>query len=82
MAQLLDDLRAAFEDRGFTVEDVTRNRRQVRVTLLEADAPATELRSVPADVAGEDAVMGVNVTTEPIEGSNEVRTVVAFRHRP
>ena len=81
MEQLLDDLRAAFEERDFTVEDVSRNRRQVRIALLAADAPATELRSVPVDVAGEDAVMGVNVTTETVEGTDDVRTVVTFRHR-
>ncbi|QGN08096.1 hypothetical protein Hrd1104_12855 [Halorhabdus sp. CBA1104] len=82
MDELLATLKAAFEEQDYTVEDVSTNRQQVRVALREADAAATELRSIPADVAGEDAVMGVDVTTESIEGGEEVRTVVTFRHRP
>ena len=82
MEELLSDLQTAFEDQGYTVEDVSTNRQQVRIVLREADAAATEGRSIPADVAGEDAVMGVDVTTESVEGSDEVRTVVTFRHRP
>jgi hypothetical protein len=82
MDELQPALRTAFEEQGYTVEDVSTNRQQVRIALREADAAATEVRSIPADVAGEDAVMGVNVTTESVEGGDEVRTVVTFRHRP
>lgn len=82
MDELLAALRAAFEEQGYTVEDVSTNRQQVRIALREGDAAATEVRSIPADVVGEDAVMGVNVTTESVEGGDEVQTVVTFRHRP
>ncbi|WP_181687340.1 hypothetical protein [Halorhabdus salina] len=81
MEELLTNLRTAFEAQGYTVEDVSTNRKQVRIALREDDAQATEIRPIPAEVAGEDAVMGVNVTTESVEGGEDVRTVVTFRDR-
>lgn len=80
MSDLLEELQSAFEARGYTVGEAGRNRGRVRIELLEADAPAAELRSATEEVAGEDGVMGLNVTTESTDGKG-VRTVVSFRER-
>jgi hypothetical protein len=80
MSELLDDLRSAFEGTKYTVADVTRNRGQVRIELLDDDAEADALREVIDTVVDLDSVFGPNVTTESTEGQG-VRTVVTFRLR-
>lgn len=81
MSELPDDLRAAFENRGYDVGSASENRDQLRVTILEGGAPADELRSIVHDVVGEERVRGVNVSTETLEGQDVVSTVVSVRTR-
>ncbi|MFT4883726.1 MAG: hypothetical protein ACI8U4_001237 [Natronomonas sp.] len=80
MSDLSDELRSAFEGTKYTVADVSQNRGQVRIELLEADAEADALREVIDTVVDLDDVFGPNVTTESTEGQG-VRTVVTFRQR-
>jgi len=77
----LQTLRAAFEDGGYEVGDVSRNRNQIRVVLLEEGAPAENLRSITYGVVDEEAVFGLNITTESVDGHDGMNTVVTFRSR-
>lgn len=79
--QQLEDLRTAFEEAGYDVADVTRNRRQVRVEILDDEASGEALREITYDVVDEDDVLGLNVSTETAEGQDGVTTVVSFRYR-
>jgi len=81
MSELHDELRAAFEEAGFEVDDVQQNRSRVRVTVLTDDADAETLRSVVRETVGEDGVLGLDVTTDAPEDQDDVVTVVSFRHR-
>ena len=74
-------LREVFEDAGYDVGEVTRNRRQVRVVLHTEGANADDLRSITYDVVDEDDVLGLDVTTESVEGQDRMATVVTFRSR-
>ncbi|WP_290819530.1 hypothetical protein [Halovivax sp.] len=80
MSELRDELRAAYEDAGYDVGEVTENRDTVRVVLLE-EAGAEDVRSIAADVLGEEPSFGVNVTTESVDGHDGTSTVVSFRNR-
>ena len=80
MTELQAELRAAYEDAGYEVSDVTNNRGLVRVVLAEA-AGAEVVRPIATDVVGDDGALGLNVTTESAEGHDGVSTVVSFRHR-
>ena len=80
MSDITDELRAAYEDDGFDVGEVTTNRETVRVVLLE-EAGADAVRSTVTDVLGEEPPLGVNVTTESVDGHDGMNTVVSFRHR-
>jgi hypothetical protein len=82
MDELLSTLEAQFEDEGYTVADVTRNRDRIRVVLLEAGAEADQLRTITHEAVPEDEVLGLDVVTESVEGSDGMNTVVTFRHRP
>jgi hypothetical protein len=77
----LQALREAFEDSGYEVEDVSRNRNKIRVVLLEEGAPAEDLRSITQEVVDADEVFGLNVTTESVDGHDGMNTVVTFRSR-
>jgi hypothetical protein len=81
MSELQTALEAAFEDAGYEVVTVSENRGQIRVQLLDETAAAEELRPILYDTVSESEVMGLNVTSESIEGGNEMVTVVAFRRR-
>ncbi len=81
MSQQQDDLRDAFEQAGYEVGEITTNRKQLRVILHEEGAESDKLRDVVNDVYGEDGVLGLNVTTESVEGQDAVQTVVSFRAR-
>lgn len=80
MSDLSDDIRSAFEGTKYTVADVTHNRGQVRIELLEPDAEADALREVLDLVVDVEDVFGPNVTTESTDGKG-VRTVITFRQR-
>jgi lipoate synthase len=80
MSDLSDDIRSAFEGTKYTVADVTENRGQVRIELLDPDAEADALREVLDVVVDLDDVFGPNVTTESADGQG-VRTVITFRQR-
>lgn len=81
MSNAEDELRQAFEDAAYDVGELTVNRRQVRVGVKEDDASASALRDVVYGVVDKADVFGLDVTTESVEGSEDVMTVVSFRHR-
>lgn len=81
MSKQLDALREAFEADGYDVADVTENRGQVRIALLEERPEAAALREILYSVVDEDNVLGPNITTEAMDGADGVRTVVTFRRR-
>ncbi|MFQ3318210.1 MAG: hypothetical protein ACI8UR_000226 [Natronomonas sp.] len=80
MSDVKSDLRDAFEAHGHDVASVSENRDRIRVELIEAGANAAELRTIPFDTVEEDAVVGVDVSTETSDGQ-DVRMVVSFRLR-
>ena len=82
MEDILTALEDAYADSGYDVADVSRNRSQVRVVLLDEDAAASDLREIVTAVAGEDAVLGLDVTTDTVEGHDGMNTVVTFQYRP
>lgn len=77
----LDDIQAAFESQGYDVVEVSRNRKQVRVEILDDEASAEDLREITYGVVDEDDVLGLNVSTESDEDQEGVTTVVSFRYR-
>jgi hypothetical protein len=81
MSDATDDLRDAFEAEGYEVGEVSTNRDRVRVALMAEGAEADTLRAIVHDAVGDDDVMGLNVTTENVEGQDVVQTVVSFRDR-
>lgn len=81
MADIETDLETAFESEGYDVADVTRNRRQVRVEILDDEASAETLREITDDVVDEADVLGLDVSTESVEGRDAMTTVVSFRYR-
>lgn len=81
MEDLLESLRTAFEEHGYDVADVSRNRDSVRVVVLAEGAKAAEMRSITYDVVDEDEVFGLDVTTESVDGQEGLNTVVTFRYR-
>lgn len=82
MDDVLETLRAAYEEHGYDVENVARNRAQVRVVLRVEGANAEKLRSIAHDAVDEDDLLGLEVTTSSVEGRDELNTVVTFRYRP
>ena len=81
MSAVGEELRDAFESAGYDGGEVSTNRDRVRVALQVEGAKAHRLRDVVTDTVGEDSVMGLNVTTESVEGQDAVQTVVTFRNR-
>jgi len=81
MKELADELEAAFESEGYDVSDVTINRKQLRLSLREEDASASDLQEITYSVVDEDDILGLDVTTESVEGTDDVTTVVSFRYR-
>ena len=79
MSDIADELRDAFEAAGYEVAGVNRNRDRVRVELLDDRPDAAALREVTRDAVG-DGVVGLDVSTESMDGADGVRTVVSFRH--
>jgi hypothetical protein len=79
MSEIVDTVRDAFEAAGYEVAGVSRNRDRIRVELLEDRADAVDLREVTTEAVG-DGVLGVDVSTESVDGADGVRTVVSFRH--
>lgn len=74
-------LREAFADAGYDVGEVSVNRGQVRVVLLTDQADQESLRALATDAIGDDDILGLNVTTEVIDGQESIGTVVSFRLR-
>lgn len=79
MTDLESDLREAYEARDFAVASVSVNRRTVRVALLDEDVDSEVVRSIATETVGEDALRGLNVATEAIDGRDQMGTVVSFR---
>jgi D-alanine-D-alanine ligase-like ATP-grasp enzyme len=80
MSDVGTTVRDAFEEHGYEVAGVSRNRDRHRVELVDERADAADLRTIVEDAAG-DGVVGIDVSTESPEGADGVRTVVAFRYR-
>jgi len=80
MTDLTNELAAAFEEAGYTVNEATDNRGRIRVVVLDPEASGEDLASITYDVVDEDEVLGFNVTTESGAG-DDITTVVSFRHR-
>lgn len=76
-----ETLRAAFEEHGYDLGEISTNRDRVRVAVRDPEASADDLRTVTFDAVDEDDVLGLNVTTESVDGGDEVVTVVSFRYR-
>jgi hypothetical protein len=81
MDDLLTDLRDRFEDGGYDVVTVTRNRGRIRVVVRGTGMETDALQSLTYDVVPESDVLGLDVKTESVEGSDGMSTVVTFRHR-
>ena len=80
MDDLIDDLKAAFEDADYDVSEASRNRDRVRIAVLDEEASADDLQSITLDVVDESDVLGFNVNTESLD-DDVVTTVVSFRYR-
>lgn len=81
MEELRTELRTAFEAAEYEVADVTTNRKQVRVEILDAEASAENLREITYGVVDENDTLGLNVSTESADSQDGVTTVVSFRYR-
>jgi len=81
MQELTDALRAAFEEEGYDLGELSVNRNRVRVAVRDPEASAEALRTITHDTVDPDDVLGLNVTTESADGGDEVVTVVSFRYR-
>jgi len=82
MTDIVATIRDAFEHTDYDLGDVAVNRQQVRVPVLQEGADPDALRAVIEEALGADAVVGVAVSTETIDGEDGVGTVVSFRYRP
>lgn len=80
MQELKTTLRDAFEEAGYSVEDVTTNRKRIEVAVRDPEASGEQLREITYDSVDEDNVLGFNVTTKTT-ASDEINTVVSFRYR-
>jgi SHS2 domain-containing protein len=80
MQELKTTLRDAFEEAGYSVEDVTTNRKRIEVAVRDPEASGEQLREITYDSVDEDDVLGFNVTTKTT-ASDEINTVVSFRYR-
>ena len=81
MSQIQEELREAFEAEGYEIGEVTANRKQIRIALQEERAEGAKLRDIVHDVAGEENVLRLDITTESIEGEDAIQTVVSFQSR-
>jgi hypothetical protein len=80
MSDFETTLRETFEEHGYDVAGVSTNRDRYRVELADERAGAADLRTIATEAA-EGAVVGLDVSTETVEGADGVRTVVTFRYR-
>lgn len=74
-------LREQFESEGYDVGEVSVNRDQVRVTVLDDEADHHELREITHRVVGAENVLGFDVTRESSDAHEGFSTVVSFRDR-
>ena len=79
MSDLQAALREAFEAEGYDIAGTSANRSRYRVELL-GQQPAAELRTIASETLG-DGLVGLDVSTESVDGADGVRTVVSFRYR-
>ncbi len=82
MTDLETTIHEAFEHTEYDLGDVGINRQQVRIPVLQEGADPDALRAIVDEAVGEDAVVGLTVTTETIAGDDTVGTVVTFQYRP
>ncbi|MFC7185907.1 hypothetical protein [Halorubrum yunnanense] len=82
MTAIAAPVRDAFEHTDYDLGDVAVNRRRVRVPVLREGADPDALRAVIEEALGADAVAGVTVSAETIDGEDGIGTVVSFQHRP
>lgn len=81
MSDVTAALRRVFEEHEYEVAEVSRNRDRVRVVVLDDEADQDELEALTHEVVDPADVLGLNVTTETIDGQDVVGTVVSFRLR-
>lgn len=81
MASLADDVRDAFEPTDYDVDAVAVNRRQVRVTVRQADADPAALRAVVEEAVGADAILTFDASPAADDVSDAVGTAVTVRLR-
>jgi hypothetical protein len=81
MDDVTETLRSAFENHEYEVGETSRNRDKIRIAIRDSEASADDLREITFDTVAEDDVLGFNVTTESVDGGDEVTTVVSFRYR-
>ncbi|MFC7073446.1 hypothetical protein ACFQJ7_00450 [Halovenus rubra] len=81
MAEIDAELESAYESSGYDVAEISHNRKQLRVELLDDEASAEDLRKITYDVVDESDVLGLDISTASSESQNELTTVVSFRYR-
>jgi len=81
MKEVLELLEAEYQDRGFNVANVSKNRSRVRIVLRDSETGVDELRSITYDVIDEGDVFGWDMTTEGNESGDSFQLVITFRYR-
>ncbi len=81
MSATPDRVRSAFEDGGYEVLNVERNRSRYRVFLDESSVERSAVESLLDEAFGADAVFGTDLTDDMVEGADEPVRVVSFRLR-
>lgn len=81
MASLAEDIRAAFEPTDYDVDTVAVNRRQVRVTVRQADADPAALRAVVEEAVGAEAIVTFDASPAADDASDAVGTAITVRLR-
>lgn len=81
MSELGEELRAAFESDGYEVGEVMQNRKQYRISVLDDDASASDLRAIVESVVDGDEMLGLDVSTDTEGDDSTVSTVVSFQYR-
>jgi hypothetical protein len=78
---VVDELQTAFEAAGYRVSEATQNRNRVRIAVADDEASANTLRTTVTETLGEEAVLGLDVTTDTGGDEATIGTVVSFQYR-
>ena len=80
MDELTTGLRETFEGAGYELSEISRNRDTVRISVLDPEASADDLREITHEAVDENDILGFDVTTESAD-NKDVTTVISFRYR-